>query len=141
MKNSHVLFVLLLLTPHARAAEPTSCPDSITVQQQLKTSVEGWKSTLDDTPSRLAQITFYDGNPDEKASLIPDRTSKSGGKETSIWNFNFKTAGGIWLACGYSGTSVVLIRQLPPKTASCSVTYNPRQRISGLPVIEHLSCK
>jgi hypothetical protein len=90
---------------------------------------------LDDTPHRLAGITFYDGPPEEKASLVYDKTAKAAGKETMTWHFNARSDGQIWVVCSYAGTAVVLKRGLPPKTSACSVTYDSR---ASVPVIrEH----
>jgi hypothetical protein len=123
------------------ASESTNCPDIVDVRQQLTTSVDGWKPILDDTPHRLAGITFYDGPPEEKASLVNDQTTQAAGKETATWHFSSRADRPIWIACGYAGTAVVLTRMLPPNTNTCSVTYNPRQRIAGLPMIEKIVCK
>ena len=96
---------------------------------------------LDDTPHRLATITFYDGPPKERASLVNDQTIHATGKETAKWYFIPRADRQIWVACGYAGTAIVLARGLPPKTNTCSVTYNPRERIAGMPVIEKIVCK
>jgi hypothetical protein len=122
------------------AAESASCPDMIGVHEQLTTSVEGWKTMLDETPHRLANITFYDGPPKEKASLVNDQTTKAAGKETAKWHFIPRGDRSIWVACSYASTAVVLTKMLPPKTNTCSVTYNTQQRIAGLPIIEKIVC-
>jgi hypothetical protein len=143
MSKSKVFAFLLsaFITACSSAAPPAACPDTIAVRQELQTPVEGWKPKLDDTPNRLASVTFFDGPPEEKASLVNDRTTKAAGKEIAFWHFLLQPKREIWLACGYSGTSIVLTKPLPPKTAACEVTYNPRQRIAGLHVIESIACK
>jgi len=123
------------------AAEPAACPDTIAVRQELAAAVEGWTPTLDDTPHRLAGITFYDGPPQERASLVSDRTTKAAGKETAVWHFKPQANRQIFVACSYATTAIILTKPLPPKTASCSVTYSLQTRVAGLPVIEKIACK
>jgi hypothetical protein len=143
MSKSKILACLgsALFAACSRAAPPASCPNTIAVHQEWQTPIEGWKATLDDTPNRLASVTFFDGPPEEKASLVNDRTMKAAGKEVAAWHFLPRPNREIWIACGYSGTSIVLTKRLAPKTAVCEVTYNPRQRIAGLPVIVSIACK
>lgn len=122
------------------ASDVASCPETIDVHQELTAAVPGFQSTLSDTPVRLASVAFYDSPPAEKVSLANERTVKLTGKEKAIWRFTVQPNHEIWMSCGYSGTSVLLIRPLPPKTDTCSVTYNVRQRVAGLPVIEAIAC-
>jgi hypothetical protein len=117
------------------------CPDRIDVRQELTGSVEGWTAILDDTPHRLAGITFYDGPPKDNASLVYDQRTKAAEKEIAKWQFLPARDRQIWLACSYAGTAIVLAKALPAKTSTCSVTYNPRQLIAGFQVIEKIDCK
>jgi hypothetical protein len=144
MKNSVIClyaFCASLWLAPLFGAEPASCPGTVEVRQELASSVEGWTATLDDTPHRLAGITFYDGPLAERASLVSDRTVKNGSRETSTWRFASNAKRQIFIACAYSATAVVLSKPLPPKTATCSVTYNLQQQIDGLPVIQGIVCK
>ena len=90
-------------------------------------------------PNRLAAVTFFDGPPEEKASLVNDSERRAQGKQIATWRFGVKSH--IWISCGYSGTNIVLSRALGDGTKQCMVTYNPRQSIAGLPVIEKIDCK
>ena len=121
------------------AATP-QCPPAIEVRQQLATQVPGWTSIDDDSPHRLANITFYDGKPEEHVSLVPDTSHKSGDRETSTWRFREQADRRLWMACGYGGTSISLAHELPVETHACTVVYNLRRRVDGLPVIESVSC-
>lgn len=123
------------------ASEPVSCPDTIDVHQQLAASVEGWTTILDDTPHQLANITFYDGPPKDRASLVYDQITKASGKQIAKWQFGPDGDRQIWLACSYARTAMVLAKALPAKTSTCSVTYNLRQQIAGMPMIEKIDCK
>ena len=144
MKPSTLLLSAAFLMSYSilcAAAEPVSCPETIDVRQELTTAIESWSPTLDDAPHRLAGLTFYDGPVQDKASLISDRTTKSAGKETSVWYFKPQANRQIFMACSYSATAIVLTKPLPPKTTSCTVTYSLNMRIAGLPVIEKITCK
>jgi hypothetical protein len=136
-----ILTTLLLLTCVAIAADPIGCPANIDVQEQLSASTSGWQTTLDDAPHLLAGLTFYDGQPQEKASLVYDSMTKAAGKQVAKWTLTPEGGRAIWVACSYSGTSVQLIKSLPTSVKSCEVTYNPREHVAGLPLIEKIACK
>lgn len=127
-------------TLHAVAAIP-QCPSTIDVRQQLTTEVPGWISIADDSPHRLANITFYDGKPEEHVSLVPETSHKSGDRETSTWKFQPQADRRVWMSCSYGATSILIAHELPVETHACTVVYNLRQRVDGLPVIESVSCK
>jgi hypothetical protein len=122
-------------------AQPANCPDSVAVHQQLTAAVNGWTTMIDDTPHRLANITFYDGPPQQGAPLIYDQRMAAAGKETATWHFLSRADRQIWVGCSYAGTAIVLTKALPRSTSTCSVTYDPRQTIVGLSVIEKIVCK
>jgi hypothetical protein len=124
-----------------RAAETVRCPDSITTHQELASPVAGWAAMLDDTPHQLAAVTFYDGPPAEKASLVYDHMTSGQGEQTATWTFAQPKGRAIWLACSYAGTAVQLSRSLPPQITICSITYDAKQQIAGLPVIKRISCR
>ncbi len=132
---------MFLFSGYAWAASyPVSCPDTIDVKQQLSSPIEGWKAGLDSLPHRLALITFFDGPPEDNASLAPV-SSRVAGKQIATWLFGSRSSRAIWLTCGYAGTAVTLSKSLPASVTSCAVTYNPRQQVSGLPLIEKITCK
>jgi hypothetical protein len=131
----------LLLCIAGFAADTVPCPPKVKVSQQLAAAVPGWTAMLDDTPHQLAGITFYDGPPEEKASLAYDNMTKAGAKQAAKWSFSPDAPRQTWISCSYSGTSVKLAKSLPPKTTACEVTYDPRQQVAGLPLIEKISCR
>ena len=134
------IFLMLCRASYA-ASDPVGCPGTISVSQHLTTEIAGWRAVLDDTPHLLANITFYEGPPEERASLVNDTTTKTVGKETATWRFLPGAGRQIWVTCSYAGAAVTLAKSLPAKIGACSVTYNTRQHIDGLPVIEQVSCK
>lgn len=131
------LFVVLA----GEAVAAPQCPAEVGTQQQLTAAVPGWRDLRSKTPHRVSQVTFYDGQPAEQVSLAPDATRKVKDREVSTWQFSSTSDRRVWIECGYAGTSISLAQELPAGTKSCSVTYNPKVRLSGLPRIEQLECK
>lgn len=136
-----VFFSVLFFCLSALAAEPAACPATVNVHEQLTAPVAGWSATNDDAPHQLAGLTFYDGPPQEKASLVYDDITRAAGKQIAKWTFAPQRQRAIWIACSYSGTSVVLAKAMPATVSSCVVTYDARQQVAGLPVIEKIACK
>jgi hypothetical protein len=130
-----------LLCEFGKAADASLCPATIRVRQELSAPVAGWTPMQNDAPVQLAGITFYDGTPAERASLVYDQMTKVDRKQIASWRFAADAAHAIWVSCNYSGTTVELTRSLPSQTTSCEVTYDPQQQISGLPRIEKITCK
>ncbi|MGC2112438.1 MAG: STY0301 family protein [Candidatus Korobacteraceae bacterium] len=123
------------------AAEPINCPDTVEARQQLTSSAPGWTAMLDDAPHSLAGVTFYDGLPSEKASLVYGQITRGKGEQTATWRFAPQTNRRIWVACSYAGTAIELTRSLPSDAKTCSVTYDTQQHIAGLPVIRKIACR
>jgi hypothetical protein len=98
-------------------------------------------SALDSLPNILAGITFFDGKPENNASLAPDKQTRQNGKDVTFWNFGRDSKQPIFIACRYAWTSVTLQRELPKEIHSCTVTYDSRQTVAGLPTIEKIDCK
>jgi hypothetical protein len=130
-----ILFPLL-----AFAFAAADCPAKIEVKQTLAERMPGWSVGSDNMPHLLAGMTFFDGKPEEMASLVPDSQSVTGGRNVAVWTFG-ATGRAVWVACHYAGTGIVLQRELPKNTHSCSLTYSTKETIAGLPVIEKVNCK
>ena len=130
-----ILFPLL-----AFAFAVADCPAKIEVRQTLAEQIAGWLVGYDAAPHLLSGMTFFDGKPEEMASLAPDSHSASGGKDVALWTFGV-TGRPVWVACHYAGTGIILKRELPKNTQSCSITYSTRETIAGLPVIEKVNCR
>lgn len=122
------------------AADTVQCPATIAVQQQLTAPVPGWSASSDGMPHQFAGLTFFDGKPEDKASLAPDKQTALKVRTVASWMF---PADGhpIWVTCQYAGTNIVLTRELPRGTRTCSITYNTTVTLAGLPVIEKVDCK
>jgi hypothetical protein len=126
------------------AADIIRCPAKIEVNQRLAGQAPGWSVMSDPMPHLLAGLTFFDGNPSEKASLAPDKqlAGQYGIQSTSValWIFP-PSSRPTWVSCSYAWTDVVLARELPKGTRTCSVTYSTRDSIAGSPVIEKVDCR
>ena len=126
-------------------AEPLGeslCPATISVEQRVIGAPDGWEAAQSDAKPQLAMVTFFDGPPDERASLKYDREEKEKRGWVAIWNLAPGTHG-YWVQCGYDNTTGVLSRRLPAEVTTCRVTYERRAQVatSGLPVVKHVSCK
>jgi hypothetical protein len=121
------------------AADPVGCPKTIQVKEQLAAPVAGWTAASDGMPHQLAGLTFFDGKPEEKASLAPDGEVTQRRQTISTWKFD-KTRP-TWVMCRYSGTGVTLTRELARNTSMCTVAYSRDTTIEGLPVIEKIDCR
>jgi hypothetical protein len=115
------------------------CPETVSVNQSLAKPEPGWKPGTAALPIILAGVTLFDGPPEQQASLVYDRETLLHGKQVATWRFGPNS--GIWLSCQYSGTVIVLSRALPKNTTVCSVTYNPKQTVAGLPLVEKIACQ
>jgi len=125
------------------AGEPqkVGCPDQVqVVDAQLAKPIEGWNTTLDTTPHRLTSVTFFDGTPEEQASLVPDRESHTRTSKTAVWLLKGKPERAYWLGCYYSGTSLILSRALPSGLTECTITYSSSEKIEGRAAIKTISC-
>ena len=132
---------LLAATPDPGVARaPAQCPAAISVRQQAA-PVPGWEATYEPGPNHLAVVTFFDGPPAEKASLVFDDEVKAARETRAVWRF---PAGGkgIWISCGYEGTTAVLSRRLPVSVRTCTVIYERGvTSAAGLPAISGIECK
>ncbi len=130
----------LVFSSLCQAADSFQCPDTITTRQELSGTVVGWSAMLDATPQNLAGITFYDGPPAEKASLVYDQIKHGKGEDVATWTFAKQEDRRTWLVCSYAGTAVELSRSLPPQITTCTVIYDTQQHIAGQPVIKKIAC-
>src|ERR1700743_331943 len=124
---------LLMLFLSFQGPPGALCPPTLKVNQQLAEPIPGWAASPDGVPNQLSGVTFFGGPPEQKASLAPDKETKT----DSTWYFTKPS----WLACHYSGTSLMLTKQLPKGTHSCTVTFRPGEFVAGLPAIQKIECK
>jgi hypothetical protein len=116
-------FVLCLVTFYFEQncwAEEISCPISIKVDEKITDIPSSWEPVINPQGHHLDNVALYYGHPKEMASLVPDQETK----DKAIWRFPNKESEKYWLACNYSGTEIMLVKQLPHGLSQCEVTYN-----------------
>lgn len=69
------------------AAATPQCPSEVEVAQQLTVSLPDWTVLRDPVPHRLNRLAFFDGPPEEQASLTPDVSRKVKDRTVSTWRF------------------------------------------------------
>jgi|SRR5215469_5280535 len=138
-----ILFLCgFLIEPgYVHAKDPVQCPAELQIRQQIDAPVPGWSPAVDKLPNLLAGLTFFDGRPEDNASLAPDRQIRQNGNDVAVWNFGTDASRPVYAACRYARTTVTLQRQLPKEVRSFAIAYNPRQTNAGLPAIEKIDCK
>ena len=123
------------------AADGVKCPDTIKVDQKAMSPSPEWKVSYSSQPNQLEMVTFFSGPPEEQASLVYDKKSKTKGGWIGTWNFP-KDSRGYWIQCSYGGTKAELSRRLPDSVSVCRVTYDEGLHSgSGLPAILKIECR
>ena len=131
--------VLVFIGPARSLGQENYCPKSISVKEIIDKAPDGWTVAQDKQAKNvLAAITFYDGPPEQEASLVYDKWIKHNSSAEGIWQFDPSSS--IWISCRYASTSIVLQKQLPAKTSECTVTYDPKTTIDGDPEIQKIAC-
>lgn len=143
MKSTYLYSIIFsfLLSSNVFASE-LYCPKSISVKQIINNLPQGWKVTYGNENFNLARITFFDGPPEDNASLVYDHISESGDEIQAEWHFKKSNPDrSIWITCNYESTNVVLSKLLPPSVKECKVTYYKDIFTSGSNVIKETKCK
>jgi hypothetical protein len=135
-----VTLALVFISACAVYAQDAYCPQSVSVKQAVDAVPDGWTAGQDKSPIQLAGITFYDGPPEQEASLAYDSWTKRNGLAYAVWTFTPNSGQGTWLSCRYSGTNVVLSKKLPASTSKCTVSYDPKVTVAGNPEIKKIAC-
>jgi hypothetical protein len=125
----------------AGVAPGIECPAQVAAEQKAVSPPAGWTAGLSPEPHHLEQVTFFDGPPEELASLVYDDLKTAGKEQVAVWTFAANPRG-FWISCGYSGTAVVLSRRLPAGVKTCRVTYDKTSSsTAGLPAIKKIDCR
>jgi len=119
-------------------AQEIQCPPTVEVRQVATEVPPGFTPAVSATPPRLAAVAFFDGNPEEEASLVYDRLTPGRHGSRAYWTFQPNAH--IWLSCSYTGTSIVLSRPLPNVTR-CMVAYKRDSTVAGLPEVDRVFCR
>lgn len=99
--NSIVLAGALLLSGHAWGMD-ARCPD-VQAGQKLKT------------------VSVFDGPPEERADLVPDKSVKEGAGVRSEWSvaYIFKAGRRLFVECRYGGNLPPIVLTPDPSTTHC----------------------
>jgi hypothetical protein len=132
--NLKFYLIIFLLFSSSSFAIDIHCPEEIkTIQSIVK--LKEWDQMLDTLNSKqcLIQMSIYDGNPREGASLVPDN---EGSKQDPYWTFSGKGERAYWIACFYSQSVIRLIKEIPRKIKKCTLRFkdNPKR-------VDFLSCQ
>jgi hypothetical protein len=86
-------------------------------------------------------VTFFDGKPEEQASLVYDdlTTTKDGSR--ARWRLAPNAPRGYYLVCTYERTDKTVIQKLSPKLSECVVDYGKPTKQSQLPPVRSIQCK
>ena len=86
-------------------------------------------------------VTFFDGKPEEQASLVYDEivTTKDGSRAT--WRLNPDSERGYYLVCTYEKPAKPISRKLSPKLTTCTVEYGTPAQSSKLPPVRSIECR
>ena len=121
-------------------AQDQYCPKAIRTKQTLENAPAGWKSGSSNKQEQaLAGITFFDGPPEQEASLVYDSYTKGKTADHAVWHFDRSSQ--IWVSCIYQGTAITLSKALPANTTECKVVYSPDVHVDGYPEIKQVICK
>ena len=111
-------------------------PKEIVTKQELVKTPESWACTNEAHPSALASVSISEGPPEDGASLVYDNETKHKGKTLATWQFDAAAKDRYWVSCTYSGTVIVLKKQLPEGIKELRVSYDVEVKTDGLPTVE-----
>src|SRR6185369_15533332 len=124
------------------AADDIQCPALLTVEQTLSQPPATWVVAHAPGQCRLASITFYEGPPQDMASLVYDKRTAHATTWEAVWNFAPQAQSGYWVSCTYEHTDITLTKQLPAGVTRCVVSYEKNTALpNGLPVIKAMRCQ
>jgi hypothetical protein len=86
-------------------------------------------------------VTFFDGKPEEQASLVYDELTTNKDGSRALWRLTPHAPRGYYLVCIYEKTSKTITRQLSPKLSECVVDYGKPAAQSKLPTVRSVRCK
>lgn len=123
------------------AAAGSLCPDTVSVKQTGAAPAPEWAVSYSSLPNHLESVTFYNGPPQDGASLVYDDRVKAKDSVRATWRFP-KDPRGYWVQCAYRGTTLELAKALPATVSSCRVTYDREaSSAAGLPAIKDIACQ
>lgn len=131
-----VLLAIALLGGKLMAAP--DCPASINSQETLPQVPEAWSLSPQNGPQRLRAISLFDGPPHEGAALRPE---ESAGGRRQVWRFDATSGRGIWLACIYEGSRLMLSQRIEPTPRVCEAIIAGPKPVTDFAGQLRLSCR
>jgi hypothetical protein len=91
--------------------------------------------------THLSMVTFFEGKPEEHASLVYDEivTTKDGSRAT--WHLTPDSDRGYFLVCTYEKPDKPVTQRLSPKLTTCLVEYGKPAGPSKLPPVRSIRCQ
>lgn len=115
------------------------CPPAATPADTMP-APEGWRAWRTDEARsyKLADMTFSDGPPEERALLSPASSVRHGSSRTDTYDFTAATLRDVWVICQYRNTTIALVRQSDLRGKRCQLEYAKNGPVGDLTSI---ACK
>jgi hypothetical protein len=136
-----IVLVSIFIAPISCRAQNAVCPETIQVNQKLENAIPPWEVFQEGVPLQLMSVDFFEGHPNQRASLVPDMQSEKNGRLVGSWRFAPSKARKYWIGCTYDRTNITLTRPLGPEISTCKVTYDKLVNIAGHLAVIEVSCK
>jgi hypothetical protein len=91
--------------------------------------------------TRLSMVTFFDGKPEEQASLVYDEIVDTKDGSRATWRLTPDSERGYYLVCTYEKPAKPVTQKLSPKVTTCIVDYGKPAEASKLPPVRSIECK
>jgi len=134
---ARLAFAILMSTPvwaqNAVHEATFSCPAAIDVTE-MAAPVSGWQMSSFRVKRKFERISIYNGkNGGQEFELAPDDQTEEHNRITQIWRLGEYRSMNIFLRCRYSGTQVVLSKDVPDSFKTCTFTFesDKRGKITG----------
>lgn len=86
-------------------------------------------------------VTFFDGKPEEQASLVYDEIVNTKDGSRATWHLTPDSERGYYLVCTYEKGTKPVTQRLSPKLTTCVVDYGKPAEASKLPPVRSIRCK
>lgn len=127
------------LALHASAAFALPpCPPQIDSAETLPTVPAGWSVERNTAPRGLSAVSVFDGPPGELASLRPEEQANG---RRQLWRFTGPSPRGIWVACLYDGSRLMLTRRIEPAPRLCELITDARGTAGGAATPLKFDCR
>jgi len=86
-------------------------------------------------------VTFFDGKPEELASLVYDEIVNTKDGSRATWHFPADSGRGHYLVCTYEKAAKPVTQKLDARVSTCVVEYGRPAGKSKLPPVRSITCK